>query len=90
MRVGAAGAGERGGEARRALLKERHVPPVSASRVANSGSRSRLTWTWVALRSVIRSSRERQVKSVGSGGKSRPWKRFQPMALISTALSISP
>ncbi len=36
-----------------------------------------MTWTWVALRSLIRSSRERQVKSPGSGGKSRPWKRFQ-------------
>ncbi len=35
-------------------------------------SRSRLTCRWVALRSVVRSRRERQVKSAGSGGWSRP------------------
>ncbi len=75
--LGAAGAGQRLGEARRALLQQRHVPLRPESSVANSAVRSRLTWTWVAFRSSVRSSRERQVRSPGSGGKSRPWKRFQ-------------
>ncbi|MBA3865403.1 MAG: ornithine carbamoyltransferase [Solirubrobacterales bacterium] len=61
---------------------------VAASRVANSTLRSRLTWTWVSLRSSIRSSRERQLRSSGSGGKSRPWKRFQAIAVKFTARSI--
>ncbi len=57
-----------------------------ASIAANSASRSRLTWMWVALRSGIRSSRERQVRSPGSGGKSRPWNRFQAIAVNCTCL----
>src|ERR1044072_540324 len=59
---------------------------AAASTVANSSSKSRLTWTWVAFRSSTRSSRERQVKSAGSGGKSRRWKRFQATAVNSTAV----
>ena len=80
--LGAAGAGQRRGEARRALLQQGDVPlGVGQHRWRTRPSRSRLTWTWVALRSVIRSSRERQVSSAGSGGKSRPWKRFQAIAV---------
>ena len=40
---------------------------------ANSSRSGRFTWTWVALRSVTRRSRERSVNSAWSGGKSRPW-----------------
>ena len=86
MPLGAGSAGERLGEARRALLQQRDVPLQLASIAANSASRSRLTWMWVALRSVIRNSRERQVKSSGSGGKSRPWNRFQAIAVNCTGL----
>ncbi len=89
MALGAAGPGQRLGEARRALLQQRHVPGGPGEQaVANSAVRSRLTWTWVSLRSSIRSSRERQLRSSGSGGKSRPWKRFQVIAVNSTGRSI--
>ena len=77
MRLGRAGAGQRLGEARRALLQQGDVPRGAGEQRRELGRRSRLTWTWVSLRSSIRSSRERQVSSSGSGGKSRPWKRFQ-------------
>ena len=75
--LGAAGARQRLGEARRALLQQGDVPLGAGEHRRELGLRSRLTWTCVAFRSSIRSSRERQVKSAGSGGKSRPWKRFQ-------------
>src|SRR6185295_14536131 len=59
---------------------------ATASKPANSSRRSLFTWTWVASRSVTRNSRERQVKSTGLGGKSRPWKRFQLAAVNCTHL----
>jgi ornithine carbamoyltransferase len=40
------------------------------------------------LCSSSRSSRERQLRNSGSGGKSRPWKRFQAIAVNFTARSI--
>ena len=51
-----------------------------ARQAANGARSGRLTCAWVALRSVTRSSRERLVRRAGSGGKSRPWKRFQVRA----------
>src|SRR5665811_1478392 len=63
---------------------------AAASRRVNSGSSSRLTWTWVAPRSVRRSRRERQVNRSRSGGKSRPWKRFQERTVSSTAVVSAP
>ncbi len=56
--------------------------PRSAPRARsqNSSRSERLTCTWVASRSSLRSRRERQVRSAGLGGKSRPWKRFQVRA----------
>ena len=80
----ASGAAKRGGHSCSRATSQ----AAPASSVANSALRSRLTWTWVSLRSSIRSSRERQVRSAGSGGKSRPWKRFQAIAVNSTARSI--
>src|SRR5260221_10802894 len=83
-RAGAGGAAKRGGHSCSRATSQ----AAPASSVANSFVRSRLTWTWVALRSSIRSSRERQLRSSGSGGKSRPWKRFQVIAVSSKARSI--
>ena len=81
----ASGAAKRGGHScSRATSQARRRRAASRTRSV----RSRLTWTWVSLRSSIRSSRERQVRSSGSGGKSRPWKRFQAIAVNSTRRSI--
>src|SRR3954471_23673901 len=44
---------------------------------ANCPCRSALTCMWVSSTSARRVRRERQVRSRGLGGKSRPWKRFQ-------------
>ena len=60
--------GEGGGPARRALLQEGDVPLGAGEEARELGQRSRLTWTWVSFRSVVRSSRERQVSSERSGG----------------------
>ena len=47
-----------------------------------------MTWAWAVPRSVVRSRRDRQVSSSGSGGWSRPWKRFQVRTRRSIAASI--
>src|SRR5919204_1263843 len=44
---------------------------------------------WVSLRVVAPKAQERHLNSFGSGGKSRPWKRFQVSAWISTG-EVSP
>ncbi len=46
----------------------------------NSASSGRFTWTWVSPCSGRRRIRERSCCRLSSGGKSRPWKRFQRQA----------
>ena len=77
MGFGPAGLTERGGKARRALLQQGDVPGGALKQARELGPQVAVDLDVGALASLLPSSRERQVKRPGSGGKSRPWKRFR-------------